>query len=190
MARCNQARRLLVDPVRAMKRRASGEERRPSPPVDAEALLLSGYRYALSLAHEPSAAEDLLQDACLAILAARGSWERPYLFATIRNRFIDRCRRDQKLRFLSLERGGDDPPEEPAGDWEAPDVLRNGRLERALGALRCEEREALFLAVVEGYTAEEIGELTSRPRGTVLSLLHRTKAKLRKLLEQETEVLG
>lgn len=156
----------------------------PRPlPVNAEALLTSGYRYALSLTHDPSAAEDLLQDACLAILGAGGPWERPYLFATLRHRFIDRCRRERRVRFLSIEGGGDTPRIEPGEEWEAPDFLLNGQLSRALGALRFEEREALFLAVVEGYTAEEVGELTGRPRGTVLSLLHRAKAKLRDLLE-------
>jgi RNA polymerase sigma-70 factor (ECF subfamily) len=84
-----------------------------------------------------------------------------------------------------------DGEEERSGDehtdlnWEAPDVLQNGSLDRALGSLRTEERETLFLAVVEGYTAEEIAELTARPRGTILSLLYRTKAKLRNLLGKE-----
>src|SRR6266571_1052258 len=147
-------------------------------PAGINTLLESGYRYAFSLAHDSAEAEDLLQDACLSILASGASWERPYLFATIRNRFIDRYRRNRKILFLSLERedeAGDDMEET---NWEAPDVLQNGALGRALAALRVEERETLFLAVVEGYTAEEIGELTSRPRGTILSLLHRTKAKL------------
>lgn len=167
----------------------SSEPRPQAPlPANAEGLLTSGYRYALSLTHDPSAAEDLLQDACLAILGAGAPWERSYLFTTLRHRFIDRCRREAKVRFLSLDGGDEAPPLDPGDDWTAPDVLRNGQLERALGTLRFEEREALFLAAVEGYTAEEIGELTSRPRGTVLSLLHRAKAKLRTLLERADEV--
>jgi RNA polymerase sigma-70 factor (ECF subfamily) len=159
-----------------------------SLPPGAAVLLTSGYRYALSLTHDASAAEDLLQDACLAILGAGGPWERPYLFVTLRNKFIDHCRREAKIRFLSLEGGDELRPLDAADDWEAPDALRYGQLERALGALRFEEREALFLAAVEGYTADEIGKLTSRPRGTVLSLLHRAKAKLRTLLDNQDEV--
>ena len=126
-------------------------------PDSIDELLERGYRYAFSLAHDAIEAEDLLQDACLSILGSDGSWELSYLFATIRNRFMN---------------------------WDAPDVLQNGQLGRALGSLRPEEREALFLAVVEGYTAEEIANLTARPRGTVLSLLYRTKAKLRELLRK------
>jgi DNA-directed RNA polymerase specialized sigma24 family protein len=47
---------------------------------------------AFSLAHDSSEAEDFLQDACLSLLGSGASWERSYLFATIRNRFIDRYR--------------------------------------------------------------------------------------------------
>ncbi len=154
-------------------------------PESIDALLERGYRYAFSLAHDAIEAEDLLQDACLSILGSDGSWEPSYLFATIRNRFIDRYRRNRKILFLSLEN------EEQASEvdhedsnWDAPDVLQNGQLDRALGSLRPEEREALFLAVVEGYTAEEIAKLTARPRGTVLSLLYRAKGKLRDLLRK------
>jgi len=153
-------------------------------PESIYALLERGYRYAFSLAHDAIEAEDLVQDACLSILASGGSWDQAYVFATIRNRFIDRYRRNRKILFLALddEQGG-----ESHGDsnWDAPDVLQNGQLGRALGSLRPEEREALFLAVVEGYTAEEIAELTARPRGTILSLLYRTKAKLRDFLRKQ-----
>jgi RNA polymerase sigma-70 factor, ECF subfamily len=151
---------------------------------------MSGYRYALSLTHDPIAAEDLLQDGCLSMLAAGASWERAYLFATLRNRFIDRCRRNRKIRFLSLEDGGERAESDATSDWEPPDVLRDGQLERALGELRSEEREALFLAIVEGYTAEEIARLTARPRGTVLSLLHRAKGKLRAMLDKKQGMAG
>lgn len=151
-------------------------------PNGIDELLDAGYRYALSLTHDVTEAEDLVQDASLALLASGGSWERSYFFATVRNRFIDRYRRSRKVMFLALE--PDDGTATDARDftWEAPDVLETGLLKQALGKLRTEEREALFLAVVEGYTAEEIGRMTDRPRGTILSLLHRAKRKLRELL--------
>ena len=155
-------------------------------PDSVDALLEQAYRYAFSLAHDAAEAEELLQDACVSILASDGSWERAYLFATIRNRFIDRYRRNRKILFLSLDQDEDEGHADHADvNWDAPDVLENGHLGRALGALRPEEREALFLSVVEGYTAEEIGKLTARPRGTILSLLYRTKAKLRELLQKQ-----
>lgn len=166
-----------------MKTRAlQSPQQQRDMPDDIDGLFNAAYRYAFSLSHHAAEAEDLLQDACLSILASGASWERSYLFATIRNRFIDRCRRNRKILFLSLDRDDRDEDEGADVTWDAPDVLQNGLLDRALGSLRADERETLFLAVVEGYTAEEIAELTSRPRGTILSLLHRTKVKLRDLL--------
>jgi len=155
-------------------------------PGSVDALLERAYRYAFSLAHDTIEAEDLLQDACLSILASGGSWEQAYVFTTIRNRFIDRYRRNRKILFLSIDHEEQVSAADPANlNWEAPDVLQNGHLSRALGSLRAEEREALFLAVVEGYTAEEIAKVTARPRGTILSLLFRAKAKLRDLLRKQ-----
>lgn len=151
-------------------------------PEDLDGLLDAAYRYAVSLTHEPAEAEDLVQEAALALLSANAEWERSYLFATIRNRFIDRYRRNRKIAFVALEREDGTAVDPPDLSFEVPDVLQTGALDRALGQLRTEEREALFLAVVEGYTADEIGKLTARPRGTILSLLHRAKKKLRQLL--------
>jgi len=157
----------------------------PAPrelPDGIDELLDAGYRYALSLTHDVTEAEDLVQDASLALLASGALWERSYFFATVRNRFIDRYRRSRKVLFLALEADGGTATDPPDFTWELPDVLETGLLEQALEQLRAEEREALFLAVVEGYTAEEIGKMTDRPRGTILSLLHRAKKKLRGLL--------
>lgn len=172
-----------------MKTGAFGVAQDHTVPEGIDDLLDSGCRYAYSLSHDAAEAEDLLQDACLSILGSGAKWERSYLFATIRNRFIDRYRRNRKILFLSLEADHDVPDDVKNENWESTDVLLNGQLDRALASLRAEERETLFLAVVQGYTAEEIAELTSRPRGTILSLLHRTKAKLRNLLGKDRKVL-
>ncbi len=51
-------------------------------------------------------------------------------------------------------------------------------LEGLLSNLRPEEREALYLNVVAGYTVQEIADLTGRPAGTVGSLMHRARHKL------------
>lgn len=151
-------------------------------------VLQGGFRYAYSLTHDRAEAEDLLQEACVSILGASAPWDRAYLFTTIRSRFIDRYRRNQKVLFIPLEgeRDGEAVESQYASEgWDAPDYLGNGQLDRALSSLRPEERETIFLAVVEGYTAQEIAERTGRPRGTILSLLHRTRHKLRRLLEGE-----
>lgn len=157
-----------------------------SDDADFEGLLHAAFRYAMALTHAVEEAEDLVHDACVAVVRSGGSWDKGYLLTTIRNRFIDRYRRDQRILFVPIEEG-DDLPDSLTKDQ---DYLLSGALDQALGQLEPEERETLFLAVVEGYTAQEIADLTSRPRGTVLSLLHRTKSKLRTLLNRRTGAEG
>ncbi|MBI2566581.1 MAG: RNA polymerase sigma factor [Candidatus Schekmanbacteria bacterium] len=147
---------------------------------DMAELLQRGFRYALSLTHDESRAEDLLQDAWVAVLAAGGTSSKGYLYAGIRSRFIDRYRRERLVVIESL-----DAEVGAALQARAPDeaILADvASLERALGSLRAEEREALYLSAAEGYSAGEIAALTGRPRGTVLSLIHRGRQKLLRLL--------
>lgn len=156
-----------------------------APPVSLDDLLQRGYRYALSLTHESARAEDLLQDSWLAVLQAGGAQTVGYLFSAIRSRFINQYRRERLVPMMQLDEAVE------RGLLQANENIADGvvrasyeSLEQALSRLRPVEREALFLAVVEGYTAEEIGDLTQQARGTVLSLIHRAKAKMRRLLKQ------
>ena len=85
---------------------------------------------------------------------------------------------------LVREIDGEEMPDTYASDdWEAPDHFENELLEKALGTLRPEDRETMFLFAVEGFTAQEISDMTGRPRGTILSVLHRVRHKLRAELE-------
>ena len=137
-------------------------------------LMQSGYRYALSLTHHGHDAEDLLQEAWLNLCRRYGAASsRAALYTTIRNLFIDRCRRNRVIAFDSMEEMSEPPP--------APAVLPPGTagdVETLLGQLRPSEREAVYLHYIEGHTAEEVGTITRQPRGTVLSLLHRALKKL------------
>ncbi len=145
------------------------------PTTDAERLQ-KGYRYALALTHHPEDAEDLVHEAWLNLCRRYGQVEsNAVLFTAVRNRFVDQCRRKKVVQFESL-----DEPEAP----EIPEIVDNppgveGDLSALLATLRPAEREVLFLHYYEGRTAEEIGQMTQRPRGTVLSLLHRAIHKLR-----------
>lgn len=150
---------------------------------DLAALAQRGYRFALALTHDRTSAADLVQDAWLAVLVAGGPWTDAYLFAAVRNRFIDRCRRDKRIRFEPL-------PEEPVADHESngpmedeggfdvsPEILND-----ALAVLSAEERGALYLAAVEGYGTKQLSELLQRPPGTVMSMMHRARRRLRDAL--------
>ncbi len=144
-------------------------------------LLQRGYRYALSLTHDAEEAEDLVQDAALSISRRGGPWNMPFLITIIRNRFIDVYRRKKRVPFEALDEQAYDTYE----DDTHPESVEHDQLEAILGGLKPSEREILYLSAVEEYTTAEIADMTGRPRGTVLSLLHRTKLKLRKRLSHE-----
>jgi RNA polymerase sigma-70 factor (ECF subfamily) len=147
-------------------------------------LVQRGYRFALCLTHHNAQAEDLVQDAWFAVLRAGKPFSREYLFATIRNRFIDLYRRSKVLGIEPLGEHVSPHADDPwAGD--EPILVGNGRLEAAMARLRPEERAALYLSAVEGYTGRQIAELMDWPRGTVLSHIHRARIKLRRMLESE-----
>lgn len=156
----------------------------PSAPVSELELVHRGYRFALSLTHDSNSAEDLVQDAWLSMLRAGAVRTPAYLFAAIRHRFIDRYRHDRRMSAVPLtdefisEPGDDGRDEGGYGEIE----LDSAALKRALSRLRPQERMVLFLSAVEGFTTQEIAEQAEMPRGTVLSTLHRTRAKLRELL--------
>jgi RNA polymerase sigma factor (sigma-70 family) len=140
--------------------------------ADYRNLLQAGYRFALSVSHDEDQAKDLVQEAWAKLWGRYDPITKSLLFTTIRNRWVDEHRRHRLTVFDDAE---------PESTETSPEVAASfGELHTALGTLRPEEREALFLSAVEGYTAQEIAELSARPRGTVLSLLHRAKAKLRR----------
>lgn len=152
-----------------------------SEPLDE--LLTRGFRYALSLTHNAAAAEDILQDACVGISRRGGPWHIGYLFAAVRNAWIDTGRK-AKLPTVAMP----EPDHEPAADRQVGAGLESHEtIERLLRELEAPEREAIYLMVVEGYTAAEVAELVGSPRNTILSRVHRGKTRLRRLLLQEAD---
>lgn len=55
----------------------------------------------------------------------------------------------------------------------------------ALGRLNHQERLIITLSVLQGYTTKDIAEILGSPQGTISSKMHRTLAKLRKMLETD-----
>ena len=104
-----------------------------------------------------------------------GVESRAVLIVAVRNLFIDQCRRREIVHFESLDdlEACDAPTEDPP----APGL--HGDLDTLLALLRPAERETLFLYYHQGYTAEEIRQITGQPRNTVLSIIHRAIRKLR-----------
>lgn len=144
---------------------------------DVRALLQQAYRYARALTHDPTRAEDLVQDAWLRVLTSGGALTPPNIFRALYCRFVDLHRRDRRVRFEALP--NDPPASEPADaaeDWRG-DVSPEA-LDHAMAQLLPEERALTYLAYVAQWPIAQIAELMEWPRGTVLSVLHRVRRRL------------
>lgn len=151
-----------------------------------EELLQSAYRYAHALTAHAETAEDLVHEGWLKVVKKYGPTpDKPLLFRVIRNLYIDDVR--HRTRFPS-----DQFDETYHKDANVLDpsvyVSHDLVLAEGLSTLRSIEREVLFLWVFEGHTAAEIAAMSDQSRGTVLSQIHRAKAKLKRHLDKEPTV--
>lgn len=142
-----------------------------------EALLNRGYRYSFSLTHNEDSAFDLVQSAYLKICEEKKPLIISYLIVTIRNKFIDQ-KRKEKTKFKWFKSTNIKDSFTPGNSVEPT-------LDRLLLKLKERDREILLLSVVQEYTAKEIGELLDMPRNTILTILSRTKTKLKSQLQEK-----
>lgn len=149
-----------------------------------KALIHGGYRYAYSLCANRQDAEDLVQEAWTKLTANGGVQSKAQLFTTIKHAYIDQFRRSRVVRFVPLTTATPeiDATHLAADQSSNANAPSTADIEQALSKLRVEEREAIFLSMVEGYTAKEIGDIIDKPRNTVLSLIHRGRRRLSELL--------
>ena len=142
-----------------------------------------GFRFALSLTANRHEAEDLVQQACLKVIAKRGKIpSKGYLLTSIRNLFYDKVRRNKLVAFESL-----DDMDSAIPAISSTQLGMRLDLESSLSRLSIEEREAIYLNCVEGYSASEMAPMLEKPRSTVLNLLSRAKNKL--ILQEKEDSL-
>lgn len=72
----------------------------------------------------------------------------------------------------------------------AGDVSQQVTVMGAMGRLNEQERLIVVLSVLQGYTIKEISTILGAPQGTISSKLHRTLAKLRKILDTKDELFS
>ncbi len=154
------------------------------------------YPAALRMTQNPSDAEDLVQETFTKAYAAfhqfqQGTNLRAWLHRILANTFINsyRKKRRQPAQDLGVDfqddwQIGSDRLAPPARSAEAEvlERLADSDVLQALRELPAEFRVAIYLADVEGYPYKEVAELMGTPIGTVMSRLHRGRAKLRRKL--------
>ena len=140
--------------------------------------------FARTLTGDPTAADDLAQDAMMKAWDARASYQmgtnmKAWTFMILRNQFYSEKRRSWRQSQLDQEAAErtlvavDDP--------EAPVALDELRL--ALASLPEEQREALILVGAGGFAYEEAAEICNCAVGTVKSRVSRARRALQGILD-------
>lgn len=143
------------------------------------------FRYLHRRTGDVDLAEDLTQDVFVRVWERRGQFSgdgdvRSWILSIATNLLRDRARvRSRRDELLNREAPG----------WETRAFDSSGAVHArltlgdALGRLPEEQRTALLLHEVDGYTHAEIGEMTGVAEGSSKARVSRARAALRELLE-------
>lgn len=139
------------------------------------------YRYALSVCAQEDIAYDLLQSALERYLKKSIVAEKPqaYLKIIMRNLYFDMQRHDKVVPMISIDSDELDHIEPVDSDSMDDLLVSQQAVEGIVSMLSSQENELLYLWAVEEYTVDEISLMYEKPRGTILSQLHRLKKRLR-----------
>ena len=144
-------------------------------------------------------AEELAQDVFLQVYKNRGKYEprarfSTWLYRMVTNACLSEVRRaDHRGWMRSLDRPeeGDEEaaeladPMQRSSEDDAASRESMQRLRVALAALPAQQRAALLLARVEGFSYEEIAASLSCSVSAVKSLIHRATVTLRQRLQED-----
>jgi RNA polymerase sigma-70 factor (ECF subfamily) len=146
--------------------------------------------FARRLVGDDGAAEDLVQETFLTLPRAIGRFRgeaslRTFLLgitARHASHYVRAAaRRRAAMESVARERHAPAPtPDEGAQRSQLAE-----RLARALDGLPLEQRVAIVLCEVEGYTSAEAARITGAPEGTVRTRLFHAREKLRAALSEE-----
>ena len=143
-------------------------------------------RYARALTRHPERADDLVQDTLVRAIAKEHLWQpgtnlRAWLFTLMHNQYVNSVRRDiregQTVEIDSISNG-------LAATTDPTSSRQLQELERALGQLAEEQRQAILLVGLEGVSYEEAAGILNVPVGTVRSRLNRSRKAFRKSVER------
>ncbi|HEV7158946.1 MAG TPA: sigma-70 family RNA polymerase sigma factor [Caulobacteraceae bacterium] len=163
----------------------SGAARDEAFRVQLVALIPQLRAFARTLAGDPTAADDLAQDAMMKAWDARASFElgtnmKAWTFMILRNQFYSEKRRSWRQAQLDQDAAErtliaiDDPSA----------VVSLDELRQGLAMLPAEQREALVLVGAGGFAYEEAADICGCAVGTVKSRVSRARRALQLILER------
>lgn len=140
---------------------------------------------ALRTLRDPDEAADALQDAFISAFRAAGSFRAEsqvttWLHRIVVNACLDRVRRRNARPTSPLPEAGPNEPASPRDAMSERETLL--AVQDALGTLPQEQRAAIVLVDVEGYSVAETASILGVAEGTVKSRCARGRAKLAVIL--------
>ena len=146
------------------------------------------YAYCIVRVRDRQLAEDLVQEAMIAVWTKAGLYEpskgsvTTWVFTIARNLRIDRIRRD--VHMPTVELGDyDEPSEAVEGEELLGRKQEDGLVAQALKTIPEEQRQVLVLSFIEDMPQSEIAAKLSIPLGTVKSRTRLAYGHLRRYLE-------
>lgn len=137
-------------------------------------------------------AEDVTQDAFLRAYHRLDRYRgegafRAWLLQIAHNAALSHAGR-RRFGSVPLEALEDDPPTEPAGTLadQVESRERRRRLDIKVKALSPQHRAVLVLRDIEGFSYDEIAQVTETPVGSVKARLHRARGELIDVLRHNT----
>lgn len=155
------------------------------------------YGAAMKMTRNPQDAQDLVQETYLKAYGAFASFTagtnlKAWLYRIMTNSYINTYRKRQREPYLGAvddledwQLGGAESTtamSSRSAEAEAIDRTPDSVVSGALNDLPEDFRLAVYLADVEGFSYQEIADIAEVPIGTVMSRLHRGRARLRKAL--------
>ena len=147
------------------------------------------FRVAMSITRNPPDAEDLVQDTLLrayrAIDRFDGRHPRAWLLTILRNAQVNRVRRRRPELLRDPDDEGrmvasDDPSDDP--ETVVVDAAFDAVVEDAYVRLPERSRQVIDLVDLHGMSYQETADVLGVPIGTVMSRLHRARARIRRRL--------
>lgn len=131
-------------------------------------------------------AEDIVQEALLAIHLKRGTWDPsrpigPWIAAIVRNKLIDALRRRGRHVTVPIEDVID-----TLGAQEEADSASPGEIDALLGQLKARQREIVKAISVNGSSVRETADRLHMTEGAVRVALHRALKTLAVLYRAQT----
>ncbi|MDM8539066.1 RNA polymerase sigma factor [Desulfobacterales bacterium HSG17] len=151
-------------------------------------------RFALSVTRDDDTANDLVQSTCEKALEKKTQYRRAgrldsWLYRIAYTIWIDRVRRRKtrfsKLKLLKQEHGV--PRTHCENSFR---VEKRLDLQKALDCLTDDQRAAVLMVMVEGFSYTEVGEILNIPPGTVASRVARARSVLNSYLIDNKPIIS